>query len=94
MLSLGGIEITKNQCICFTNLQPIEEALYWYRKRFTIETFFSDQKSKGFHIHKSHIAIPERLEQLLISAAMAYLFIIYFGIYYTKLHDFHKTIHS
>lgn len=82
----------KEPIYLFTNLQPIEEALYWYKKRFTIETFFSDQKSRGFHIHKSHIAKPERLERLLISAAMAYLFVIYFGIY-AKLHDFHKTIH-
>ncbi len=82
----------KEAIYLFTNLQPIEEALYWYKKRFTIETFFSDQKSRGFHIHKSHIAEPERLKRLLIAAAMAYLFLIYFGIY-AKLHDFHKTIH-
>lgn len=82
----------KEPIYLFTNLQPIEEALYWYEKRFTIETFFSDQKSRGFHIHKSHMAKPERLERLLIAAAMAYLFLIYFGIY-AKLHDFHKTIH-
>lgn len=82
----------KEPIYLFTNVQPIEEALYWYKKRFTIETFFSDQKSRGFHIHKSHIAKPERLGRLLIAAAVAYLFIIYFGIY-VKLHDFHKTIH-
>ena len=82
----------KEPIYLFTNLHPIEEALYWYKKRFTIETFFSDQKSRGFHIHKSHIATPERLQRLLIAAAMAYLLIIYFGIYAT-VHDFHKTIH-
>lgn len=82
----------KEPIYLFTNLQPIEEALYWYKKRFTIETFFSDQKSRGFHIHKSHISKPERLERLLIASAMAYLFIIYFGIY-AKLHGFQKTIH-
>ncbi len=82
----------KEPIYLFTNLQPIEEALYWYKKRFTIETFFSDQKSRGFHIHKSHISKPERLERLLIATAMAYLFIIYFGIY-AKLHGFQKIIH-
>jgi hypothetical protein len=82
----------KEPIYLFTNLQPIEEALYWYKKRFTIETFFSDQKSRGFHIHKSHIAKPQRLQRLLIAAAVAYLFVIYFGIYAT-LHDFYKTIH-
>jgi len=38
-----------------TNIEPAREAIYWYQKRFTIETFFSDQKSRGFHLHKSHI---------------------------------------
>jgi len=82
----------KEPIYLLTNLEPIKEALYWYKKRFTIETFFSDQKSRGFHIHKSHIGKPERLERLLIAACMAYLFIIHFGIY-AKLHGFHKTIH-
>ena len=27
-----------------------EEARYWYAKRLRIETFFSDQKSRGFHL--------------------------------------------
>ena len=41
-----------------SNLATAEEACRWYQKRFRIETFFSDQKSRGFHIHKSHIADP------------------------------------
>lgn len=31
-----------------------------YAKRFRIETFFSDQKSRGFHLHKSHLSDPVR----------------------------------
>ena len=45
----------------------------------TIETFFSDQKSRGFHIHKSHISDPQRLSRLLIAACLAYIWIIYLG---------------
>jgi hypothetical protein len=45
----------------------------------TIETFFSDQKSRGFHLHKSHLAEPLRLSRLLIAACLAYLWIIYLG---------------
>jgi len=48
-----------------------------YQKRFRIETFFSDQKSRGFHIHKSHISDPRRLSRLLIAACVAYLWIVY-----------------
>jgi hypothetical protein len=32
------------------------------------EIFFSDQKSRGFHIPKSHISDPQRLSRLLIVA--------------------------
>lgn len=46
---------------------------------YTIETLFSDQKSRGFHVHKSHIADPERLSRLLMAVALAYLWMIYLG---------------
>jgi hypothetical protein len=62
-----------------TNLELAEEACWWYRKRFHIETFFSDQKSRGFHLHKSHISNPQRLLRLLIAACLAYLWIVYLG---------------
>jgi len=39
-----------------------------YAKRFRIETFFADQKSRGFHLHKSHVADPLRLSRLLMAA--------------------------
>ena len=82
----------KEPIYLFTNLEPVHEALFWYKKRFTIETFFSDQKSRGFNIHKSHISKPERLEKLLIVAALAYIFIVYFGIVAVK-NNMLKVIH-
>ncbi len=63
-----------------TNLDLVEEACWWYRKRFTIETFFSDQKSRGFHLHPSHLADPARLMRLLLAACLAYLWIVYLGV--------------
>lgn len=63
-----------------SNFQLAEEALYWYRKRFRIETFFSDQKSRGFHLDKCHIADPKRLARLMIVACLAYLWLIYLGV--------------
>ena len=41
-----------------TNMTTAEEACRMYSKRFRIETFFSDQKSRGFHLHQSHLADP------------------------------------
>jgi hypothetical protein len=63
-----------------TNMELVEEACHWYGKRFRIETFFSDQKSRGFHLHKSHLSDPERLARLLIAACLAYIWIIYLGV--------------
>ena len=52
----------------------------YYRRRFQIETFFSDQKSRGFHIHKSHLADPDRLQRLLVAACLAYIWMILQGL--------------
>jgi hypothetical protein len=43
-----------------SNMSVAEEAIRYYQKRFRIETFFSDQKSRGFNIQKSHIEDPQR----------------------------------
>jgi len=62
-----------------TNMDAAEEACRLYAKRFRIETFFSDQKSRGFHLHKSHLSDPQRLSRLLIAACLAYIWIVYLG---------------
>jgi Transposase DDE domain len=62
-----------------SNLATAEEACRYYQKRFRIETFFSDQKSRGFHIQQSHISDPQRLSRLLIAACLAYIWIVYLG---------------
>ena len=63
-----------------TNLDNPYQACRYYRRRFRIETFFSDQKSRGFHIHNSHLAEPARLSRLLIAACLAYIWIITQGL--------------
>jgi hypothetical protein len=75
-----------------TNLDLVTEACRWYRKRFQIETFFSDQKSRGFNLHKSHISNPSRLARLLIAACLAYIWIVYLGVI-AKRDDWVKVIH-
>ena len=62
-----------------SNMARAEEACRLYAKRFRIETFFSDQKSRGFHIHKSHMSDVQRLSRLLIAACLAYIWIVYLG---------------
>jgi len=63
-----------------TNLPNAYQACRYYRQRFRIETFFSDQKSRGFHIHKSHLSDPARLSRMLIAACLAYIWIICQGL--------------
>ena len=63
-----------------TNIENVYQACRYYRRRFRIETFFSDQKSRGFHIHKSHLADPTRLSRLLIAACLAYIWMIAQGL--------------
>ena len=62
-----------------TNFISMSKACDYYAMRFTIETFFSDQKSRGFNIHKSHLSCPQRLSRLLYASCLAYLWIIFFG---------------
>jgi hypothetical protein len=75
-----------------TNIELAYEATYWYEKRFKIETLFSDKKSRGFNLQKSHLADPQRIDKLLIATSLAYIFIIYFGILSIQK-GFHKIIH-
>lgn len=62
-----------------TSLELGEEACFWYQHRMRVETFFSDQKSRGFYLHQSHIGDPVRLTRLLIAACLAYIWMIYLG---------------
>jgi Transposase DDE domain len=62
-----------------SNMTDAEAACRLYQKRFRIETFFSDQKSRGFHIHKSHLSDVHRLSRLLIAACLAYIWVVYLG---------------
>jgi hypothetical protein len=64
-----------------TNLPNASLSARFYKRRFRIETFFSDQKSRGFHIHKSHLSDPQRISRLLVAACLAYLWMIGLGLF-------------
>jgi len=63
-----------------TNMLDLDAALAAYRKRAHIETFFSDQKSRGFQLDRSHLCDPHRLTRLLIASCLAYLWLVYLGV--------------
>jgi hypothetical protein len=62
-----------------TNFELAEEAIWYYKKRFRIETFFSDSKSRGFRIERSHLSDPTRLARLLLVTCLGYLWLVYLG---------------
>jgi len=63
-----------------TNMPTQKEAKYWYRQRFKIETLFSDIKGRGFKIDKSRLKDPARVNRLLMAVAIAYIFVVFWGV--------------
>jgi len=68
----------KEPLFLVTNFSSGSKACDYYSKRFTIETFFSDQKSRGFNIDKSHLSCPQRLTRLMYASCLAYLWVVFF----------------
>jgi hypothetical protein len=63
-----------------TSHTDLEKACALYRRRAQIETYFSDLKSRGFRINRSHVSDPMRLSRLLIATTLAYLWVVYLGV--------------
>ena len=75
-----------------TSFELAAWACHSYRKRARIETFFSDQKSRGFNLQRSHMSDPARLARLLMAACLAYIWIVYLGTL-AKAEGWDKVIH-
>jgi hypothetical protein len=75
-----------------TNLSDADTAVEYYTLRFRIECFFSDTKTRGFRLDKSHLAEPERLSRLLIAAVLAYWWLTYLGVT-GREKDWDKLVH-
>ena len=69
----------KEPLILVSNLNFVEEAYDWYQRRFRIETFSSDQKSRGFYLGHSHISDIAHLERPRIGTCLAYLWMVCLG---------------
>jgi hypothetical protein len=77
-----------------TSLTDASSAIELYRLRFRIESMFGNHKSRGFQIHKSHLAAPERLARLLIATSLAYVWVQSVAIFAQAqnwLAQFHRT---
>lgn len=69
------------------NCTPTKETIMDYSMRWSIESMFSDFKTRGFNISNSKIIISERLERLLLVMAMAMYCAISFGMLEKKETD-------
>ena len=69
----------KDPIFLISNCASIQLACHYYRRRFRLETLFSDKKSRGFHIEKSHLSDPARLSRLLLATSLAYIWLIHLG---------------
>jgi len=63
-----------------TSFDSLEVARKWYKKRFTIETLFSDWKSRGFFLAQTRLRHPERVSRLILAGSIAYVFTIMLGV--------------
>ncbi len=77
-----------------TDFETLKEAKRWYKKRFTIETLFSDVKSRGFNLEKSHLKKPERADRLLLAVSIAYIFTVFWGVESILTGDFKKMVRT
>lgn len=69
----------KDPIFLISNCASFQLACHYYRRRFRVETLFSDKKSRGFHIEKSHLSDPARLSRLLLATSLAYIWLIHLG---------------
>lgn len=75
-----------------SNLALPGEVCLLYKKRFRIETMFSDFKGRGFQLQKSGLVDPVRVSRLLIAVSLAYVWVIALGVYALKT-EWDKVIH-
>src|SRR3712207_7140760 len=49
--------------------------------RSTLFPYTTLFRSRGFQLHRSHLRDPQRLARLLIAACLAYLWLVYLGVW-------------
>jgi len=62
-----------------TDLALPDEVQAWYPKRFWTEPLYGDCKGHGFDFQSSRLCHPERLAQLMLAIALAYLWMLFLG---------------
>lgn len=83
---IAAYNATKQEAMYWvTNIDYGPDAIAAYNLRFGIETIFGDIKSRGFHIHKTRIADPKRISNLLLMVGIAFLLVFTLGTFQKEL---------
>lgn len=82
----------KHPLYLVSNLSKPYQVAAYYKRRFRIETFFSDSKTRGFRLDKSHLSDPDRVGRLLRGAVLAYWWLTYLGVE-GRERDWDKLVH-
>lgn len=77
-----------------TSFREYKTAQKWYRKRFTIETLFSDFKGRGYNLNQARLWIPERVSRLILVASIAYVFTVFLGVTSILSGAYHQLVRS
>lgn len=71
----------KVEFLILVSFNKPEEALEYYRQRWSIETCFRGMKSSGFNIEDTHVTDLQRLEKLILLTMIAFLWCYRIGDY-------------
>lgn len=69
----------KEPIYLLSNMDWAKDMMDYYDQRWSIETLFSDLKSRSFNIHKTRIKDPDMLHNLLIIVAIAFCLCLIIG---------------
>lgn len=75
----------ENPVPLLTNMDLGQMACEYYRRRFKIETLFKQMKSAGFHLHKCMVQGAQRVQNLILVVAFAFIFTFCAGLLMKKL---------
>lgn len=74
----------ENPIVLISNLLCPHDIIAAYQLRYSIECLFKDLKSTSFNLHKTRLQHPAHVNNLILIAALAFLFLTVLAIEYDK----------
>jgi len=74
----------ENPIYLISNLMCARQIIELYNQRYSIECLFKDMKSTSFNLHKTRLKKPQAVSNLIIIAALAFIFLTVLAIQYDQ----------